>query len=136
MNPPNSSSAGITRELPAVFALVASTAIGSWLFLGPSATPIVDRDTGEYTAAAFPMILGCGALLLALTIAATFVVRPLLVVPAVALPFTAAWTAGAASADESGLWAVGAVIALIGSTVGAAIVSVLTDSARKRLVKR
>jgi len=134
VNTPKSPSAGIARELLAALALAALVGIGTWLVFGPGATPIVDRDAGGYTAAAYPVMLGCGVVLPALTVAATFVVRPLLVVPAVALPFTAAWTAGAASVDESGLWAVGAVIALIGSTVGAVIVSVLADSARKYLV--
>lgn len=124
------------RELWATVALAALTALGTWLFLGPSAPPVVDHDTGEYTANALPLIAGCGATLLTLTIAATFFARPLLVVPALALPFTATWTVAATTTDDSGLWAIGAVIALIGSTVGAGIVSAITDAARKTLVNR
>jgi len=120
------------RELLATLALAVSAGLGTWLFLGPSAAPVVDRDTGEYTAAAVPLILGCAALLVVLTIAATFFVRPLLVVPVVALSFTAAWAAAAAARDDSGLWAIGAVLALIGSLAGAAVVSALTNAVRKR----
>nr|BFF16606.1 hypothetical protein GCM10025730_01270 [Promicromonospora thailandica] len=42
-----------------------------------------------------------------------------LAVLGVALPFTAAWTVEAASSDDSGLWAVGAILVLVG-TLGAA----------------
>lgn len=121
-----------TKTLPAAVALAVSIGLSTWLFLGPSATPIVDRDTGDYTAAALPMILGCLATLVALTAAATFLVRPLVVVPVAALSFTAAWSAAAVAGDDSGLWVIGAAFALIGSFAGAGIVAALTDAVRKQ----
>jgi hypothetical protein len=120
------------RELLATTALAVLTGLGTWLFLGPNAAPVVDSNTGEYTADALLLILSCGATLLALIIATTFFARPLLVVPAVALPFTAAWSVAAATTDDSGLWVIGAVFALIGATVGAGTASAITDAARTR----
>jgi hypothetical protein len=137
MNAPENPFAKVTsRELLATATLAAATALGTWLFLGPGATPVVDPDTGEYTAVALPLILGCAATLVALTAVATFFVRPLLVAPVVALSFTVVWTLVAAAQDDSGLWVIGAVFALFGSLAGAGIVSALTNAARKHLARR
>jgi hypothetical protein len=45
---------------------------------------------------------------------------------AVPLPFTAAWTLHAASTDDSGLWAVGAILVLLGTLVGGTVVTAVT----------
>jgi hypothetical protein len=137
MNGPEIPSAKITpREQLSAVALAATTGLTTWLFFGPPTTPVVNPNTGEYTAAAVPLILGCTATLVALTVAATFFVRPLLVTPVVALSFTFGWSAAAAARDDSGMWTIGAVLALIGSLAGAGILSALTDAARKLFARR
>lgn len=106
------------RALLATLALAVMTGLGTWLFLGTSEPPF-----------ALVLIIGLTVLLLALTITATFFVHPLIVAPVVALSFTSGW--GAAVQDDSGLWPIGAVLALIGSLVGAGVVSTLTSVVRR-----
>lgn len=69
-------------------------------------------------------VAGCALTLLA--IFATALLRglhPLLASVALIIPFSAAWTVNAAAHDDSGLFAVGALMLLIGMTISAAILA-------------
>jgi len=59
-------------------------------------------------------------------------VRPLLAGGAVALGFTAAWTVDAARTDDTGLYGAGAILLLLGLTVGCAAVSAVTLAVLRR----
>jgi len=61
--------------------------------------------------------------LVALVVVGCMVLPAWLTVLAVALPFTAAWTYQAASTDDSGLWAIGAALVLVGTLGGGVIVA-------------
>ena len=56
----------------------------------------------------------------------------LVVAPAIALPFTVAWSIDAAAHDESGLWAVGAILVLGGTTLGTGLVAGIVNALRRR----
>ncbi|GIE99315.1 hypothetical protein [Paractinoplanes rishiriensis] len=68
-------------------------------------------------------VAGCVLTLAVVTAVAGRFLPLLVVVPVVAISFTAAWSVQAASADESGLWPVGAFLVLLGTAVGAAVVA-------------
>jgi hypothetical protein len=72
-------------------------------------------------------VLGCAATVGALAAGAGLLRRPglaLIVVPAV---FTTVWSLDAAPRDDSGLWAVGAVLVLLGSAAAVAAVAYLAS---------
>jgi hypothetical protein len=86
--------------------------------------PATGVSSGPYEAW---QVIGCAVSLLALFVGALLAgVRPLPACAALTLAFTAAWTAQAASADDTGLYAVGMIMLLVGLSVATTVVSVVT----------
>lgn len=119
-----------------VLGLAAATVATWWLWLGRDTTyqvdPVTGVASGPYEAW---QVIGCVLCLAALAVAAGLIIQPWLVVPAMAVPFTAAWSV-AASGDESGLWPVGAMLILIGMTGGSAVLSTSAWLLRRHLGTR
>ncbi|MGW2091521.1 hypothetical protein [Promicromonospora sukumoe] len=114
-----------TRQKPSsaitAIALVALTTLFWWLFLGRDIADPAGGHTYEPVG-----VLVCGILLTALVVGGSLLVPAWLAVVAVALPFTLATGIQAASIDDSGLWAVGTLIVLVGAFGGGAIVAAVT----------
>ena len=111
--------------LPGTALLAVAAATCWWVWLAWDRSYTVDAATGV---ASGPyeawQVVGCGLSLVAVTaLAARRLPRPV-VVAVGPLAFTAAWSATAAgSGDGSGLWVVGAVLVLLGTVAGAALVA-------------
>jgi hypothetical protein len=129
---------GSAFQLLGVLAVAVCSASSWFAWLGWDQQYQVDPTTGV---ASGPyetwQVIGCALSLLALFVAALLVgVRPLSAAAALTLAFTAAWTVQAASADESGLYAVGTVLLLIGLSTATAVVSVLVLGLRARWLRQ
>lgn len=113
-----------THTLLAAVLLAAAT-IGTWAaWLGWQTGYRTDPRTGSVSGPySWWQVAGCVITLAVVAGVAGRSMSPFLVVPIVAVAFTLAWSAQAAPADESGLWAVGAFLVLIGTTLGAAVVA-------------
>ncbi|WP_369373190.1 hypothetical protein AB1046_05570 [Promicromonospora sp. Populi] len=110
----------------ATFTLVALTIV-TWWTLGRDTVQDVDPVTGNVTGPyEAPQVIACVVVLVGLVVIGTLVLPAWLAVLGVALPFTAAWTLQASSSDDSGLWAVGAILVLIGTLGGGTIVAAIT----------
>ena len=108
------------------FIIVALTT-AAWWTLGRDTTREVDPATGAVTGPyEAPQVIACVVVLVALVVIGTLLLPAWLAVLGVSLPFTAAWTIQASSTDDSGLWAVGAVLVLVGTLVGGTIVTAVT----------
>ncbi|MFI6096441.1 hypothetical protein ACIA8G_12845 [Lentzea sp. NPDC051213] len=139
MNLTRTPSAKLTlRELLATLVLAVLSASITWLFLGTHAPPTVNPVNGEWTDAAVPLITGLTLSMIALVIAATFFARPLLVTPAFALPFTAAFGVAGfyTETEDANLFLVSTIMWLFGSLLIATILSTFTDVARKHFADR
>lgn len=114
-----------TRQKPpsaiTAVALVALTTLFWWLFLGRD----IAAPAGGHTYETLGVVV-CGILLTALVVVGSLLVPAWLAVVAVALPFTVATGVQAASMDDSGLWAVGTLLVLVGAFGGGAIVAAVT----------
>lgn len=75
-------------------------------------------------------MIGCVLCLLALCVAASRRFPVWLVMPVMPVAFTLAWSWTAASADTTGLWAVGASMIFSGMLLGTAMVSGITAALR------
>ena len=107
--------------------IIAALTTATWWTLGRDTTHEVDPATGSVTGPyEAPQVIACAVVLIALAVVGALVLPAWLAVLAVSLPFTAAWTLQASSTDDSGLWAVGAVLVLVGTLVGATIVTAVT----------
>lgn len=123
-----------TPARAAALALLAAACWWAWFAWDRTVTvdPATGTTSGPYSAW---QVVGCAVCLIAVTaVAATRL--PLRVVVAVVPPaFTAAWSLTAAGADPSGLWAVGAVLVLLGTLAGTALVAA-TAARVARTVRR
>ena len=121
------------RYLTALATLViVALTTATWWTLGRDTSYEVDPATGSVTGPyEAPQVIACVVVLVGLVVVAALVLPAWLAVLVVSLPFTAAWTIHAASNDDSGLWAVGAILLLVGTLVGATIVTAVT----RRLVR-
>lgn len=126
----------MTRTPPralTTLALVLLTVAAWWVFLGRDTVRDVDPATGAVTGPyGAPQVVACALVLVALVVAGALTVPAWVAVLAVALPFTVAWTAQAASDDDSGLWAVGALLVLVGTLAGGAVVAAVTRAVARR----
>ena len=88
--------------------------------------PATGSSSGPYEAW---QVVGCVVTLLVLGLAVGVLFSPwlLAVVPPV---FTVAWTVDAAGSDDSGLFIVGAVLVLVGTSFGAAVVALVAVGLR------
>ena len=122
-----------TRKRTLAAVLLAAATVGSWAaWLGWESGYHTDPSSGAVSGPySWWQVAGC---VLTLAVAAGVAARwlsPLLVVPIMAVSFTWAWSAQAASTDETGLWGVGALLVLVGTAAGAAVVS-----GASRLIRR
>lgn len=126
-----------TRTLLGVLFLTAAT-VGAWLlWLGWDTEYTVDAQTG---ASSGPyeawQVIGCVLTLVVLAALAGTRLSPWLVAPVMTVAFTAAWSWRAASADDSGLWAVGAILVLVGMALGSTVVSLVARRVGRRFTGR
>ncbi|GIF12836.1 hypothetical protein [Actinoplanes teichomyceticus] len=116
-------------------ASVAVLSAGAWLgWLGwddeYQTDPVTGTESGPYQTW---QIAGCALTLLILLSAAVLGrVRPLYASAALTLGFTATWTIQAALSDDSGLFAAGALMLLVGLSVACAIVCALLTGLQDR----
>ncbi|MDR6172769.1 hypothetical protein QE364_001479 [Nocardioides zeae] len=68
-------------------------------------------------------VIGCVLTLLVLGVVAARRWRPFATAIVLSLAFTAAWSLTAAAEDETGLWGVGAVLVLVGTSVASLLVA-------------
>ena len=116
-------SPGMARTLQPS-AAVAFTVLGAGLWWGWFAWDTVgissgtEPQSGPYEAW---QVVGCVMTWIVLTWLGKKVLRPLLLIPALPVGFTAAWILTAALSDDSGLWAVGAILVAAGTLAGNAL---------------
>jgi hypothetical protein len=107
--------------------VIAALTTATWWTLGRDTTREVDAATGDVTGPyEAPQVIACVVILVGLVVVGALVLPAWLAVLGVSLPFTAAWSLHAASNDDSGLWAVGAILVLVGTLVGGTIVTAVT----------
>ncbi|MGK5441667.1 hypothetical protein ACSNN7_07555 [Micromonospora sp. URMC 105] len=123
----------MTRALVAalVLAVAAVATWGAWLGwdTGYTTDPETGAVSGPYQAW---QVAGCVLTLALITAVAGWRLRPWLVAPVLTVAFTAAWTVHAASTDDSGLWAVGAGLVLVGTGLGTTVVSTVAHLLGRR----
>ncbi|MFI7600540.1 hypothetical protein [Actinoplanes sp. NPDC049681] len=118
------------RPLLGAVALAGVTALTWFAWLGHDTRyqidPVTQVASGPYTV---PQVAGCVITLIVLLVLAVATGVPRwLAAAAMSVSFTVAWTAQAASADETGLFMVGAMMVAIGMAVGTVIVAAVTDA--------
>ncbi|MFJ6199326.1 hypothetical protein [Micromonospora sp. NPDC092111] len=114
--------------------ILAAVTIGTWAaWLGWESGYATDPETGA-TSGPYAVWQVVGAVLTLAVVAAVagWLLSPLLVAPVMTVAFTAAWAGRAAATDDSGLWAVGAVLVLVGTAVGTTLVSLGAHLTRRR----
>jgi hypothetical protein len=121
------------RSLIGAVVLAAATVLTWYLWLGQDTEYQVDANgvqSGPYTTG---QVAGCVLTLLVLLVAAVLLeVRPLIAAAAMTIAFTVAWTVQAAASDDSGLFAVGAILVLGGCAAGTSLVATATHAIRHR----
>ena len=112
---------GATRPLLVAAGLAAASVASWWLWLGIVKRYETDPVTGATTGPYRPwQVVGCVLTLLVIAVVGGLLTRPWLVVVAMTVPFTVAWSVDAARHDDTGLWAVGAILVGMGMTIGTA----------------
>ncbi|MFR9774777.1 hypothetical protein ACL02O_01815 [Micromonospora sp. MS34] len=114
--------------------ILAAATVGTWFaWLSWDTGYTVDPQTGA-TGGPYAVwqVAGCVLTLGVVATAGGWWLGPRLVTPVMAVAFTAAWTVHAASIDDSGLWAVGAGLVLIGTAAGSGVVSLAAHRLRRR----
>ncbi|WP_433343967.1 hypothetical protein [Micromonospora sp. CA-111912] len=113
-----------TRALLGGSVLAVATVAVWWAWLGwdteYTVDPVTDSVSGPYDVW---QIVGCVLSLAVVAAVGGWTLRPWLVVPVMTVAFTVAWAWRAATSDDSGLWAVGAVLILVGMAAGSTAVS-------------
>ncbi|TDB76417.1 hypothetical protein [Micromonospora sp. KC723] len=122
-----------SRTLLSALALAAVTVAtwAAWLGwnTGYRTDPVTGSTTGPYSVW---QVAGCVLTLVLVAAVAGRRLRPWLVAPVMTVAFTAAWSGHAAANDASGLWAVGALLVLVGTASGTTAVSLAADLLRRR----
>ncbi|MCX2732493.1 hypothetical protein OOZ19_19820 [Saccharopolyspora sp. NFXS83] len=115
--------------LSAVLAVLTASCWWAWMAWdqGYQTDPAAGAASGPYQAW---QVAGCVVCLVALGVGASVRLPAWLVVPIMPVAFTAAWAWTAAGTDDSGLWAVGAVLVFVGMLAGTGVVSAITAFAR------
>ncbi|MBB5874584.1 hypothetical protein F4553_008018 [Allocatelliglobosispora scoriae] len=123
---------GPMKAAAGVAGLVAASAAAWWWWLGRDTQyqtdPVTGVTSGPYEAW---QVIGFVASLAVVAAVGGLLLRPWLVVAAMTLTVTAAWSAQAGS-DESGLWVVGAAMVFVGTAVGTAVVAFGAGFLRRR----
>lgn len=109
-----------------VLGLVTATVATWWFSLGWDTEyqkdPVTGVVSGPYEV---PQVVGCVLALVLVTAVGGVLLRPWVTAVVVTLSFTVAWSYNAASTDETGLWGVGAIMVLVGMSVGTTLVAAL-----------
>ncbi|MCW3838933.1 hypothetical protein ONA70_02335 [Micromonospora yasonensis] len=123
-----------TRTLLGGLILAAAT-VGTWFaWLSWETGYTVDPETGATSGPyAVWQVVGCVLTLGVVAAVGGWWLGPWLVAPVMAVAFTVPWAVHAASTDESGLWAVGAALVLLGTAAGSGVVSLAAHLLRRRL---
>jgi hypothetical protein len=95
--------------------------------------PVTAVASGPYEAW---QVIGCALTLIGLALAAGILVHPLLPLLVMPLAFTVAWSLDAASKDDTGLWGVGAIMVLFGTSAGATAATAIATGVRRALTRR
>ncbi len=121
------------RAALAVPAVAVLTVAAWYAWLGWDTGYDVDPSTGAVSGPyQWWQVAGCVFTLAAIAVLATLIAPAWAVAGALTLAFTAAWSARAASSDDSGLWVVGAVLVLLGTAAGSALLTGVTARAVRR----
>jgi hypothetical protein len=100
----------------------AATLATWWLWLGTVKRYEADAVTGATSGPYQPwQVVGCVLTLAVVAVLGGLLTRPWIVVVAMTVSFTVAWTVDAAARDDTGLWAVGAILVGVGTAVGSAL---------------
>ncbi len=105
--------------------LVAAATLATWwAWLGwdteYQVDPVTEVASGPYEAW---QVVGCGLTLVLLAAGASLWTHPWLVAATLTLSFTLVWSVQAASSDDTGLWAVGALLLLVGLSTASTTVA-------------
>ncbi|MBM0256150.1 hypothetical protein [Micromonospora sp. 4G55] len=123
----------MTRALLAALVLAVAAVATWWAWLGWDTGYTTDPETGAVSGPYQPwQVAGCVLTLALVAAVGGWRLRPWLVAPVLTVAFTAAWTVHAASTDDSGLWAVGAALVLVGTGIGTTVVSGVAHLLRRR----
>ncbi|MGW3899290.1 hypothetical protein ACWD6L_29280 [Micromonospora profundi] len=127
---------GNQKLFGAVFLAVAT--VGVWLlWLGWDTEYTVDPETSSTSGPYEPwQVIGCVLTLVLLAALAGTRLSPWLVAPVMTIAFTVAWSWQAASTDDSGLWAVGGFLVLVGMAAGSTVVSLAGRRIGRALASR
>ncbi|MET7876302.1 hypothetical protein ABZS52_05135 [Micromonospora profundi] len=127
---------GNQKLFGAVFLAVAT--VGVWLlWLGWDTEYTVDPETSSTSGPYEPwQVIGCVLTLVLLAALAGTRLSPWLVAPVMTIAFTVAWAWQAASTDDSGLWAVGGFLVLVGMAAGSTVVSLAGRRIGRSLASR
>lgn len=105
--------------------LVAAASAGAWLaWMGWDDEYQVDAAGNASGPYEVWQVVGCALTLIVLAVLAAWLWRPWAVVVIAPIAFTLAWSVTAARSDDSGLWAVGAIMVLVGTVVGAIVCAI------------
>ncbi|MER5704557.1 hypothetical protein ABT023_21820 [Micromonospora sp. NPDC002296] len=122
-----------TRVLLGGLVLAVATVAVWWAWLGwdteYTVDPVTDSVSGPYDVW---QVVGCVLSLAVVAAVGGRVLSPWLVAPVMTAAFTIAWAWRAATSDDSGLWAVGAVLILVGMAAGTTAVSAVAHVLRRR----
>ncbi|WP_091350183.1 hypothetical protein [Micromonospora rhizosphaerae] len=126
-----------TRNLLGGLILAAATVGTWWAWLGWDTGYTVNPETGATSGPYAPwQVAGCVLTLTLLAAVGGWWLSPWLVAPVMTAAFTLTWATHAASVDETGLWAVGAVLVLVGMAAGTTVVSVGARLIRRRRTRK
>jgi hypothetical protein len=113
-----------TRTLLGGLILAAATVGAWWAWLGWETGYTVDPETGATSGPCAPwQVAGCVLTLALIAAVGGWLLGPWVVAPVMTVAFTIAWAAHAAATDDTGLWAVGALLVLVGTALGTTVVS-------------
>ncbi|MGR6321433.1 hypothetical protein Q2K19_18585 [Micromonospora soli] len=114
--------------------LLAAATVGAWFaWLGWDSGYTVDPETGAISGPyAVWQVAGCVLTLAVIAAVGAWWLSPWLVAPVMTVAFTVTWAVHAASTDDTGLWAVGAVLVLIGMAAGSTVVALVARRIRRR----
>jgi hypothetical protein len=118
----------VARSLIGLVLVAVATGAAFFGWLGRDTTKTLDPLTGHESGPwSTGQVAGCLLTLLVVLVAAVLLGVPALVAAAaMTVSFVLAWTATAAASDDSGMFAVGAVLVLIGMAIGTTVVALLT----------
>lgn len=115
--------APLIRPVGRMAALAFASAACWWLWMAWDRTYQHDPVTGAASGPYQPwQVVGCVLSLVAVAVLAVRRINPVAAAGIMTVSFTSAWSWAAATADDSGLWAVGATMVLLGMLTGSTIV--------------